>query len=419
MTAMFYCLVMSCLTPPDDQHDLVPAQDIDLDYHPVKENVDKFRRSTPEIISGDGYAVDIHHVATEDGYVLEMVRIKGDSRSEGVKPVLFVHGLVCTSAIWVWAGKEMSMPYKMADLGIEVWLGTFRGGRGSDGHVTLGVDSDEYWDFGYDHVAQYDIPAMISYVLGTSVQDKINYIGHSMGGSTYFAMCNYKPDICKERVNLMVGLGTHTVLHNVMSPAVRYLADKYGGLLGGFWFKDKFGKREFNPSPDIMRDLAALFCTTSLHAAGLCRMGIFLLVGPNDLNITRNTLGYLMEGVPSTASVMLMEHYLQFVDRRQWAKFDYGMVQNMHQYGSIAPPLYSLEHVTTPVALFTSDWDMFCSYMDTKTMSLEMPYLVYEKNMNRTWYNHGDFFYNADNVELNSIVTQLVQYEYTVQNMEN
>ena len=61
---------------------------------------------------------------------------------------------------------------------------------------------------------------------------------------------------------------------------------------------------------------------------------------------------------------------------------------------------------------------MFCSSMDTKTMALEMPYLVYEKNMNRTWYNHGDYFYNADNVELNSIVTQLVQYGYTVQNMQ-
>jgi len=320
--------------------------------------------------------------------------------------------------MWVWAGKEMSMPYMMADLGIEVWLGTFRGGRGSYEHVTLGVDSDEYWGFSYDHVAQYDIPAMISHVLATSGQDKINYIGHSMGGSTYFAMCNYRPDICKERVNLMVGLGTHTVLHNVVSPAVRYLAKKYGGLLGGFWFKDKFGKREFNPPPDIMRDLAALFCTTSLHAAGLCRMGIFLLIGPYDLNITRDTLGYIMEGYPSTTSVMLMEQYLQFVDRRQWAMFDFGMLQNMHQYGSIHPPLYSLAHVTTPVALFSSDWDMFCSSMDTKTMALEMPYLVYEKNMNRTWYNHGDYFYNADNVELNSIVTQLVQYEYTVQDIQ-
>ena len=67
-----------------------------------------------------------------------MVRIKGDRRSVGVKPVLFVHGLVCRSGMWVWAGKEMSMPYMMSDLGIEVWLGTFRGGQGSDEQVSLG-----------------------------------------------------------------------------------------------------------------------------------------------------------------------------------------------------------------------------------------------------------------------------------------
>ena len=105
---MFYCLLTSCLNPPDDQHDLVPAQDIDLDYHLVLENIDKFRRSTAEIISGDGYDVDVvHHVTTEDGYVLEMVRIKGyTTRSVGVKPVLFVHALLCTSRMWLEARRK-------------------------------------------------------------------------------------------------------------------------------------------------------------------------------------------------------------------------------------------------------------------------------------------------------------------------
>jgi hypothetical protein len=100
------------------------------------------------------------------------------------------------------------------------------------------------------------------------------------------------------------------------------------------------------------------------------------------------------------------------LDTSQWAELDYGMCRICTN-----TPL-NCEHVTAPVASFSSDWDMFCSSMDTKTMSMEMPYLVYQKNMNRTWYSHGDFFYNANNLELNRIVTQLVQYEYTVQDLE-
>jgi len=415
VTAMLYCLVMGCLSPPEQQHQLVPAQEIDLDYHPVFEPVDKYRRTTAEIIADDGYPCEVHHVITEDGYVLEMVRIKREEINTAVSPVLFVHGLLCISAIWVWTGKDMSLPYMLADMGVEVWLGTFRGGRGSDRHVRLSVSSDQYWAFSYDHIAKFDIPAMINYALDTSASDTINYVGHSMGGSTYFAMCNYKPDICKQKVNLMVGLGTHTVIHHMMSPAPKFLAKKYEKLHGRFWFQEMFGLRDFQPSPDIMREMAALFCTESLHSAGLCRMGIFLIVGPTDLNITRDTLGYIAGEYPSTTSVMLLEQYTQFIARKQWAKFDYGRDQNLYYYGTEYPPVYSLSHVTTPVALISSEWDMLCSALDTKIMSLEMPNLVYEKKMNKTWYNHCDFYMNADNAELFNTVIELVHKKYKVQ----
>ena len=73
--------------------------------------------------------------------------------------------------------------------------------------------------------------------------------------------------------------------------------------------------------------------------------------------------------------------------------------KNLLVYNSVFPPLYSLQNVTTPVALFSSDWDLMVTSMDTKTLSLGLPNLIYEKKM-RPLYNHGDFFLNAENSDL-------------------
>jgi len=465
-------LVVGCLTtPPHRDYDLVGPSNIYLDPSPPLEKVAKYSRTTKEIVLGDGYVCDEHHVATEDGYVLEMLRVaKHDiAHNATALPVLLNHGLLCYSGMWVWAGREMSLPYMLADLGMDVWLGTFRGGRGSDTHTSLDKNSDEYWQFSYDHIAMYDVPTMINYVLFITNSSSINYIGHSMGGSTYFAMCNYKPNICKYKVNLMVGLAAHSDIHHTISPAPRLLVKKYqkfdgrhwsqkifgrlldkniyelgGGkqfqkLLGKLlrhisekqsrhWFQEKFGRllvrkyeiigrhwvqkifgrREFKPPPEIMREMAATFCTKSMNSAGLCRMGFFVLVGPSNLNMTKDTLGYVSQGFPTTTSVMLMEHYVQFVAHKQWAKFDYGKAKNLLMYNSVFPPLYSLQNVTTPVALFSSDWDLMVTPMDTKTLSLGLPNLIYEKKM-RPFYNHGDFFLNADNSDLFKEVVEIIK----------
>jgi len=416
ITSIFSCVFSSVCSVDENniskQFNIVPESDIDLSFSPV---IPEYaRRSTAEIVADEGYESQIHYAVAEDGFMLELVRIEGQYASLNY-PVLLVHGLLFTSAMWLYAGREMNLAYKLVDQGTEVWLATFRGGRGSQRHKTLSVDTDEYWNFGYDEVAKFDIPAIIEYVLHASGKEKVNYIGHSMGGSVYFAMCNYKPDLCMNGVNLMIGLGTHATVHSMNSPAPRYLSKSYTTLYGRTSFRNTYGSRSFLPLPDLMRDLASKFCTYSLHSAGMCRMGLFLIVGPTDLNVTMESLGYLMANYPSTTSVKLLEHYIQFISRKQWAKFDYESIENFFKYGTIYPPSYSLSYVTTPVALFHSDWDMFCSPKDTAFLIRGLPNLVYEKNMNRTWYSHGDYMYNADISLLHSSILQLLKENFTLE----
>ena len=49
--------------------------------------------------------------------------------------------------------------------------------------------------FRWDQCGEYDIPAMIDYVRNVTGQDKIQYIGFSMGTTGFMAAMNEHPDI--------------------------------------------------------------------------------------------------------------------------------------------------------------------------------------------------------------------------------
>ena len=55
--------------------------------------------------------------------------------------------------------------------------------------------SGGFWDFTWDEMAKYDLPAMIEYVLETTGEQELFYAGHSMGTTGFMAMHHYRPDI--------------------------------------------------------------------------------------------------------------------------------------------------------------------------------------------------------------------------------
>lgn len=69
-----------------------------------------------ELISKNGYKGELHTVITSDGYILELHRIIGKINStepKVPKPVAFVmHGLLCSSAVWVLAEPKKSLGKK-------------------------------------------------------------------------------------------------------------------------------------------------------------------------------------------------------------------------------------------------------------------------------------------------------------------
>lgn len=58
-----------------------------------------------KLISKYGYPAEVHHVTTEDGYILTMHRI----RRQGAQPFFLQHGLVDSSAGYVIMGPNISL----------------------------------------------------------------------------------------------------------------------------------------------------------------------------------------------------------------------------------------------------------------------------------------------------------------------
>ena len=65
--------------------------------------------------------------------------------------------------------------------GFDVWLGATRGSFYSREHQWLDPDKDvdQYWDFDWEQMGDYDLPAFIERIRLESGFEKVAYIGFS------------------------------------------------------------------------------------------------------------------------------------------------------------------------------------------------------------------------------------------------
>ena len=63
----------------------------------------------------------------------------------------------------------------------------------------------------------YDLPAMINKTIETTKEEKIFYIGHSMGTTTVMAMANYYPEM-SEKIILASLLAPVAFVEHMRSP---------------------------------------------------------------------------------------------------------------------------------------------------------------------------------------------------------
>lgn len=139
----------------------------------------------------------------------ERVRIRTDDgielccrvyRHEGRRPVVLIHGLASSADIYDLNARGFRVAQRLYDEGYEPWLLNYRGaGHGAD------VSGAGDWHFWGDHIAAYDIKAIIEKVLADCELAPI-CIGHSFGGMALYMYLQGAAFDSKGNVKLDLGL---------------------------------------------------------------------------------------------------------------------------------------------------------------------------------------------------------------------
>ncbi|CAB0006165.1 unnamed protein product [Nesidiocoris tenuis] len=307
-------------------------------------------------IESNGYPAEVHYATTEDGYILKMFRIPRGKRSSLInKPILIMHGLLCSSDCWTIGGPQKALAYILADNGYDVWLGNSRGNTYSKSHLTIPNNDPKFWDFSMHEQGYYDLPAMIDLIRAQTGEYSVSYIGHSQGATIFFVMASMRPEY-----------------QDKITVAVQYAPVAF-----------------LNYGKGIIPTLSTFSSTLAM---------------PFD-EVTRYC--------PTGASVKQIDHFVQLTKNGGYFRqFDYGPVTNLVKYGSATPPEYPLEAITVPMVLVSAENDSIATMPEVAQLIRKL------KNVKAQWivadgsFNHVDFMWNPNVTSLvyDTTISQITQF---------
>ncbi|KAJ8972994.1 hypothetical protein NQ317_002274 [Molorchus minor] len=324
-----------------------------------------------DYVNGYGYPFEEYEVETEDGYLLTVHRIpygQNSSAEEGRPVALLMHGLVASSADFLFVGPNRSLALLLADEGYDVWLGNCRGNTFSRKHVTLDPDTSEaYWNFSFHEIGIYDLPAIISEIENVTGVLNISYVGHSQGCTIFYILTSLKPEY-NDRI----------LFHVSLAPAL------VTSLLGNI---------EVLRHTPLLTILLTIFCRDGSILQPICLVLISAFGGPTDQIVTSD-LSTIVKAYPAGSSLKQLKHFLQSMETDDFRQYDYGLIGNLLKYKQLISPEYPLENVTVPVAIFNGGNDVLVSPPDIPLLVQRLPNVVNSTQIDG--FNHLDFMIGRD-----------------------
>ncbi|CAH0554709.1 unnamed protein product [Brassicogethes aeneus] len=309
------------------------------------ENKDDTRNIT-EVISSRGYNVEEHFLTTDDGYEILVERLY--SKVTKTNPVLIGHGIMMNGEGFVSQGNK-SLGFVLANAGYDVWLISFRGLKYSN-KGKIPNSEYRYWNFTFHEMAIYDFKAVLNLV-STTTNQKVIYMGYSMGTHVGFAYGSLFPQETEEKIAGLM----------MLSPVAYYInAKTFAQFLRPFLplltFIDKFvfHGHIFDFLPKTLK-----FCTLGgVVTMNICHGLAGIIFGFDYQQIDYETYPLFFQKVPDTICLKNLEHELQIGKSVRFAQYDYGTSLNMEYYNQPDPPLYNLTNIPVPVSMWLglNDW---------------------------------------------------------------
>ncbi|XP_061856848.1 lipase member M isoform X3 [Colius striatus] len=305
-----------------------------------------------------------------------------------MKPVVFLqHGLLGDASNWVTNLPNNSLGFILADAGYDVWMGNSRGNRWSRKHQNYSIDQDEFWAFSFDEMAKFDLPAAINFIVEKTRQEKLYYIGYSQGTTIAFIAFSTMPEL-SQKIKLYFALAPVATIKYAKSPVTKllYLPEK--------WLRGLLGKREFLPQTECLRKLIVPVCSHQAFAR-LCRRIFFSLGGFNLKNIDMKRINVYIAQTSSGTSVQNIIHWSQEAHSGKFQAYDWGSSKkNMRKYQQATAPLYSVEEMTVPTAVWTGERDLLADPKDVDIILSQIKRLIYHKRIPQ--WTHLDFIWGLD-----------------------
>ncbi|CAN3481774.1 sterol esterase Tgl1p [Diutina catenulata] len=312
-------------------------------------------RTIQEMASVHGYHVDAHVYRTRDDYVLTAHRIRPTGTANG-KVVYLHHGLLMCSDVWVtMVDKYKNLPYLLADLGFDVWMGNNRGNKYSQKHLSRPVTSEAFWNFSMDEFAIYDIPDTVEYILKDTGQESLTYIGFSQGTAQAFAAMSINPQLNRQ-IDQFIGISPATTPNGLesqfldafvkTSPQVMFLMFSRKVLMPSIYFWQKV----CYPS---------LF-TRMIDVSNSC------LFNWQSKNMSKFQKLASYAHLYSPTSVKLVVHWFQIMKAR-----NFQMYSDLNSlFGEPTAVSYNLKTIKVPIHLVYGDSD---SLVDIDVMRGQLP----------------------------------------------
>lgn len=319
------------------------------------------------LLQRHGHGVETHSATTDDGYLLTLHRIAGSS---GNAPVVYCHhGLMTCSELWVLGDTaERCLPLQLAAQGYDVWLGNNRGNKYSTGHTKLTPAEPAFWDFSIDQFALKDIPTLVNYVLQTTNQKKLKYIGFSQGSSQLFAALSSIPEL-NDKIEHFTALSPVMVPQKLTHPVVTPL------VLNPHHLKRIFGQGALLPFVPTVRDWVPSMVYN--RVIDISVKLLFQWVG-NNISPIQKQVGY--PHLYSVSSVKSVMHWFQIIRDEKFQSFDLSE--------------YKTENIVVPVLLIYGNADCLVD-IDRTVHLLKCPTTAVECDT----YEHMDTLWATDCVD--------------------
>ncbi|KAI1436387.1 Alpha/Beta hydrolase protein [Xylaria sp. CBS 124048] len=342
-----------------------------------------------------GYTAEEHVVQTKDGYLLGLhrlawrkgedeIKVNGGPNSVKKRVVYLHHGLLMNSEVWVCLTDEQRcLPFVLVERGFDVWLGNNRGNKYSKKSINCSPNSTRFWNFSIDEFAFHDIPDSIQYILDTTGQPSLSYIGFSQGSAQAFASLAINPKL-NDQVNVFIALAPAMSvpgLHNGIVDALIKASPQVLFLL--------FGRRSILSSATTWQNI--LYPPIFIKVIDTGNNFLFGWKSKN-MAVSQKLAAYPhLYSFTSTKSVV---HWFQIIRNKSFQMFDDDLqtafgLGSLNKYTKVAK--YPTRNIRTPIVILYGGSD---SLVDIKVMLRELPKKTIATQIPH--YEHLDFLWARD-----------------------